>query len=160
MSEQTIEQAKLFLSFISVGAMLGVLFDFFRIIRRTGEGRAVTNICDACFWLFGGIFFISCFYRVAGADLRIYIYIAVLSGAALYFLLLSRFFVAAGTAVLRILMKVLFWIAKILAVPVRFFIRKTGKAALIVVSPVRDLTKKLKGLQRKFNFQKKLLKKI
>ena len=160
MSEQTIEQAKIFLSFTAIGAMIGVLFDFFRIIRRTEGGRAVTNICDAFFWLFGGIFFISCFYRVAEAELRIYIYAAVILGAALYFLLLSRFFVAAGVVVLKIITRIFLSAAGIILVPIRFFVRKTGKAALIVVSPARSLAKKMRTVQRKFDFQKKLLKKI
>lgn len=160
MSQEMIEQARLFLSFAATGLMLGAIFDVFRVIRRTAKNRAVTNICDACFWLFGGAYFISCFYRVAGANLRIYIYLAVVSGAALYFLLLSRFFVAAGCVILKIIIKILAAIAKILAVPVRFFLKKTGKAAVVVFSPVRNLTKKLKLLRRKFNFQRKLAKKI
>lgn len=85
MSQEMIEQARLFLSFAATGVMLGAIFDVFRVIRRTAKNRAVTNICDACFWLFGGAYFISCFYRVAGANLRIYIYLAVASGAAALF---------------------------------------------------------------------------
>lgn len=160
MSEWSIEQAKLFASFALTGIMLGAIFDIFRVVRRTVKSRTVTNLCDACFWLFGGVYFISCFYRVAGADLRIYIYIAALSGAAVYFFLLSRFFVAAGCALLGLFIKILAAVAKAAAVPIRFFLKKTGTAALIVFSPIRNLTKKFKALRRKFNFQKKLVKKI
>lgn len=160
MSAEAVEQARVFFACLAGGAAIAVVFDFFRIIRRSIGGELLDNLCDACFWLVGGLFFAAFLYRVNGLQLRLYVYAAIICGAAVYFFVISRFVVAAGVFAAGIIKKILIFIIKIFAVPIAFFLRKTERAVLIVLSPIRKLNKKTGKLRRKFIFDGKIIKKI
>lgn len=161
MNETSAEQAAVFLMCIFSGAVSGAIFDVFRIIRRTSEKNAVmTNLCDALFWLFYSTFFISFIYRINDGELRWYVFAASALGMTLYFILFSRLFVPCGVFLLKVIIKILEAFVKIIFVPIRFLIKKTGTAAVVVLSPVKGFIKRIRLLKRKFILSRRLMKKI
>lgn len=52
MGNNSINQAYLFLIFILNGLLIGILFDFFRILRKSFKTPDfITYIQDICFWI-------------------------------------------------------------------------------------------------------------
>lgn len=160
MSGEAVSQAEVFARCVFFGFLSGTVFDFFKVIRKTHKGAFIGNFCDACFWLFYGIIFPAFLYKVNDAALRWYVFLAVITGAAVYFALLSKPFVAAGTLLTKGIEGLFKLIIKILAAPILFAARKTGRAAVIISVPLRNFNKKIRALRRKFIFSKKILKKI
>lgn len=160
MSQEALNQADVFLSCMAAGLLSGAIFDLFKIIRRTVGIPFAVNLCDACFWMFYGVFFVSFIYRVNNASLRWYVFAALIAGAGIYFVALSKFFLAIGLKTAEIIVKIFKTVMKILFLPFKFILKRTGKAAVVILVPLRNFNKKLRALRRKFNFGKKLLKKI
>lgn len=160
MSSEAVSQAEVFVKCVFFGFLSGAVFDFFKVIRKTHKGALIGNFCDAGFWLLYGIIFSAFLYKVNDAALRWYVFIALITGAAVYFALLSKLFVAAGTFLTKGIEGLFKLIIKILAAPILFAARKTGRAAVIISVPLRNFNKKIRVFKRKFIFSKKLLKKI
>lgn len=160
MSSEAVNQAEVFARCIFLGFLSGAVFDFFKVIRKTHRGAFIVNFCDACFWVFYGIIFSAFVYRVNDAALRWYVFLAVITGATVYFAVLSKLFVAVGTVLANALEAFLKLILRILAAPILFAARKTGRAAVIISVPLRNFNKKIRAIRRKFIFRKKLMKKI
>jgi len=95
-------QAAAFLATALAGAVLGVLYDCFRILRRVVRHKTVaTTIEDAIFWVVSTLLmFIFLLNRNFG-DIRSFIFMGLALGTILYFMLLSRFFTKFAMIVLR-----------------------------------------------------------
>lgn len=152
-------QSPVFLSCILAGAMFGLIFDFFRIVRRSVSRRElVTNICDALFWIFATLFFTGWIFSVNDGALRWYVFASTLIGAMLYFMLISRFFVGAGVFIVSVLKKIFIFILKIILMPVSFIVRKSRKAVFFVIAPLKKTGKASKRAKRRIGNYFKLVK--
>lgn len=86
------EQVYIFLSSVLIGALMGIVFDFFRALRRKGNTRnIVVYIQDIIFWLIVAIIIITSSFILNNGDLRGYMIIGYLLGALLYMLILSNY---------------------------------------------------------------------
>ncbi len=71
-----LHQAYIFVVFIIVGIIIGILFDFFRILRKTFNTKdLVTYIEDIFFCLITGAIVLFSLFRFASGELRIYVFI-------------------------------------------------------------------------------------
>jgi spore cortex biosynthesis protein YabQ len=95
-------QGAAFLATAGAGAVLGILYDCFRIFRKVLRHKtAVTAIEDAVFWIISTLLmFVFLLDRNFG-DIRAFIFMGLALGAILYFAVLSRFFTKFAMAVLR-----------------------------------------------------------
>ena len=87
-------QAYIFFIFILNGLIIGILFDIFRIMRKsfkTSDFR--TNLQDILFWIFTGLILLYSIFRFNNGELRAYIFLGVFIGVALYMLLFSKIFI-------------------------------------------------------------------
>ena len=65
-----INQAYLFLIFMLNGAIIGLLFDFFRILRKSFKtNNLITYIEDILFWILSGISIIFSMYKFSRSEL-------------------------------------------------------------------------------------------
>ena len=95
-------QAVVFLITVVAGAVLGVLYDCFRILRRVLRHRTVaTAVEDAMFWIFATLLMFVFLMRQDLSEIRSFIFIGLALGAILYFMALSRFFIKFAMMVLR-----------------------------------------------------------
>ena len=83
-------QAALLAGALLLGAAVGLLYDFFRILRVRIPLKLLGALLDLVFWL--AVTAALFVYAVAAGDgaVRIYLVLGVLGGATVYFLLLSR----------------------------------------------------------------------
>lgn len=100
------EQVYIFLGTILVGAIMGVIFDFFRALRRNGNTRnIIVYIQDIVFWLIVAVIIITSSFILNNGDLRGYMLIGYLLGAFLYMLILSNYIKGIFVIVMNIIAK-------------------------------------------------------
>lgn len=97
--------------FSLIGILIGILFDTFRILRKSFKTPdIVTIIEDIIFWLLvGGILLFSIF-KFNNGELRSYIFIGLILGIIVYILTISRY-------IIKISVKILMTIKNILSFP-------------------------------------------
>lgn len=124
-------QAYIFFIFILNGLIIGILFDVFRIMRKsfkTSDFR--TNLQDILFWIFTGLILLYSIFKFNNGELRAYIFLGVLLGIALYILLFSKIFIKVNLLIINIIKQIFKYI---FFIPMKYtfkFIRK------IVLAPI------------------------
>ena len=89
-------QAASLLSALAIGALVGVLYDFFRILRARLHLPFLGAVLDLLFWLLvTAALFLHALWVGDGA-VRIYYVLAILAGAWLYFMAVSRWALKIG----------------------------------------------------------------
>ena len=106
----------IFLLFILTGMSIGILFDIFRILRKSFQTiDFITYIQDFLFWLLAGAILLYSIFSFNNGELRGYIFIGVILGIILYMLILSKYFVKISVAIINILKKIIY-------TPIKFII--------------------------------------
>lgn len=101
-------QAYLFLVFSLTGVEIGILFDFFRILRRTIKtGNIVTYIQDILFWILTGVLVLYNIWYFNNGEIRVYMFLGIIIGTLIYVSTLSNIFVKLFTEILSTIIKVL-----------------------------------------------------
>lgn len=96
-------QAYLFLVFSLTGVVIGVLFDFFRILRRSIKtSNTITYIEDILFWILTGLFLLYIIFKYSFGQLRIYMFVSLIIGIVIYFLTISKYFIKLNIKIIRI----------------------------------------------------------
>ncbi len=116
----TVELFTFFIFFLC-GIILGILFDFFRGLRKAiNMNTAAVHITDFTFWL-GAILIASFFvFFINGGLLRTFVFIAFFLGVVLYFFTLSRLFFWLFFKIIEIICHFLDLFFKILLTPLKF----------------------------------------
>lgn len=111
-------QAAVFGIMTATGFLLGVLFDCYRVLRGTVRLKTwSTALADLLYWLIATVVVFGILLFSNGGELRLYVFIGLFAGAALYYRLASNFVIRllleavrlAGTGV-RYLKLLLFWL--------------------------------------------------
>jgi len=101
-------QAYLFLVFSLTGVVIGVLFDFFRILRRTIKtSNIITYIEDVLFWILTGLLVLYNIWYFNNGEIRIFMFLAIILGVLIYMSTLSNVLIKIFTKVLQVTIKVL-----------------------------------------------------
>ncbi|MCL2382735.1 MAG: spore cortex biosynthesis protein YabQ [Oscillospiraceae bacterium] len=97
-------QAYIFVIFILYGFLTGLLFDVFRVLRKSFKTPDfLTHIHDIVFWVIVGITLLFTIFRFNNGELRGYIFIGVVLGALFYLLLFSKAFLKVSTSIIEII---------------------------------------------------------
>ena len=113
-------QAWLFLSTVMVGAAIGLLFDIFRIFRKTARhsGLAV-QLEDLFFWVAAtGLTFYYMLHRNYG-EIRPFAMVGIVIGGVLYFATISKWVLIVFVAVVNYIKKVVTVAFRIILMPLR-----------------------------------------
>ncbi len=131
-------QAYLFLVFSLTGVAIGILFDFFRILRRSIKtSNIITYIEDILFWILTGLLILYNIWYFNNGEIRIYMFLGIILGVLIYMTTLSSIFV-------RIFTKILSSIIKILEIPFKTIISIFRKIITTIVLLFTKCTKKIK----------------
>ena len=115
-----INQAYLFLIFAFNGVVIGLIFDFFRILRKTFKtSNVITYIEDILFWILAGISIIFFMYNFSDGTIRLFMIIALLLGFLLYILSISNFIIKIFVFFINILKNLFKTIIKVTSIPVK-----------------------------------------
>ncbi len=154
-----INQAYLFLIFTLNGVLIGLLFDFFRILRKTFKtGNIATYIEDIVFWILSGISIIFFMYKFSNGSLRLFIFLGLCFGIILYILTLSNIIIKTSVKIISGIIKLLHKIWSIIIIPLKFIYKVIDK---IIIRPGYIFSSKIQNFAtKKLNKTKITLKKI
>ena len=82
-------QAYTFIIFVLNGFIIGILFDIFRILRKSFKTPdVITYMQDIAFWILSGLIILYSIFKFNSGELRLFIFIGVLLGIWAYILVL------------------------------------------------------------------------
>ena len=128
-------------TFTITGIVIGILFDIFRITRRSfNTSDFVTYIEDILFWILTGFILLFTIFTFNNGEIRLYIFVSLLLGLILYILTLSKYFIKINVTILKFIKKILF-------VPIHLIINFTKK---FIILPSFCVFQKLKEFLTKW----------
>ena len=111
-------QAYLFLIFIANGIIIGILFDFFRILRRSFKtGDIITYLEDFIFWILTGIVILYSVFVFNNGEIRLYLFFGIAIGIISYMLIASTYVIKINVAIINFLKKILGTLFNFLSIP-------------------------------------------
>ena len=138
-------QTYLFLVFSLTGVIIGILFDFFRILRRTIKtSNFITYIEDILFWILTGFLILYSIWYFNNGEIRIYMFLGIILGVLIYMLTLSSILIKIFSKILRTLIN-------ILELPFKTIISLFRKIITAIEKFFTKITKKLTN--KKGNFE-------
>ena len=101
------------IAFFISGLIIGILFDIFRITRKTFKmPNIITYIEDVLFWLLTGLITLFTICKYTDGQIRLYMVLIMIMGAFVYFISLSKYFIKINTKIIDFIKFVLKTIAK------------------------------------------------
>lgn len=111
-------QAFLFLVFLLNGVIIGLIFDFFRILRKSFKTtNIITYIQDILFWILTGISIIFCMYKFSDGEIRLFMLLGIILGFLLYLLMFSSFIIQICVFIIKYIKKIIKYIIKLIISP-------------------------------------------
>jgi len=84
-------QAYLFLIFTLNGFIIGLFFDFFRILRKSFKTiNLITYIEDIIFWILTGFLILYSIFKFNNGEIRFFMFLGIAIGILLYMLIISN----------------------------------------------------------------------
>lgn len=137
-------QAYLFLVFSMTGIAIGILFDFFRILRRTIKtSNIITYIEDVLFWILTGLLILYNIWYFNNGEIRIYMFLGIILGVLIYMSTLSNILIKIFSKILQIIIKVL-------TVPFKAMIAISNNIITTVMTIYTKITKKFTNKEGNF----------
>ncbi len=136
------QQGRAFLGMLLCGIGFGLVFDFFRAIRKIFpmNGLAV-NLSDLLFWLICAVLVFASVKLTNRGELRMFAFLGFFSGMIAYFLVFGSYIAKWMAACLRCLIRVMVVVIKMVSVPFR-----------AVAVPLSKLGKKGRKIWKKMAF--------
>lgn len=147
MNTDTINQAYLFLIFILNGVLIGIVFDIFRILRKSfNTPNFVTYIEDVLFWIISALIILYSLFVFNNGQFRLYIFIGVFLGIAIYMLFFSKIIINISVKVISFVKEIISLIFKILSYPLNILYKMLK---VILIKPLQQISTKIKNLFKK-----------
>ena len=119
--------------FVITGILIGLLFDIFRILRKSFHTADwITYIQDVLFWILAGSMMLFSIFTFNHGEIRSYVFIGILVGIVIYMLAISKLVVKSSVTIIL-------FIKKILSYPISL-IEKVVK--MIIINPILFIAKK------------------
>lgn len=113
-------QAYLFVIFIINGILIGLLFDIFRIIRRTSKTTDLaTYIQDVAFWIITGIMTLAFIFYYNNGEIRFYVFLGIILGISIYILTISKYVIKISVKIVNYIKRIISIIVNIILLPLK-----------------------------------------
>lgn len=154
MYANNLEQLTNFLYFIATGIILSIIFDIFRILRRTIKtSDIITNIEDIIFGIITGIIILSSIFMFNNGELRLYIFIGIILGIIIYMVFISKYFIKFNVIIINSIKKIIKTIIKpfkiLLKIMKKIFLRPISFIVINIKSFVYKFYIKIKKVTKK-----------
>lgn len=137
-------QTYAFVMFILNGLLIGILFDIFRIFRKSFKTPdCITYIEDTLFWILSGLILLYSIFKFNNGELRFFVFMGVIFGISIYILIFSKMFIKVCVYIINFIKK-LFKI--LIIIPTKFIIKILNKT---IYNPFIFLYKNIAKLIRK-----------
>lgn len=152
-----LEQLTNFIYFIITGMVLGIVFDIFRILRKSFKtSDLVTNIEDILFGIITGIVLLFTIFLFNSGELRLYLFLGIIFGIILYLLLISKYFIKINVEIIKIIKKFIILITKPFIILQKFIKKIFFKPISFICINLKLLFKKiLKKFSKNIKIPKK-----
>ena len=149
------------LIFIITGIVIGILFDIFRILRKSFKTTDfITYLEDIIFWILTGCIMLFSIFIFNNGEIRSYVFIGIAIGIISYMLIISRFFVKISVSIIKFIKKILSYPIKLIK---NIFTKIILKPTLKILKNIHNLTKnkpKHINKHKKMNKKEGILKKM
>ncbi len=155
------EQGLIFVGMFLCGIGFGIMFDFFRAVRKIVPMNSLwVNLTDLMFWIVctTAVFFTA--RRTNQGELRWYEFIGLFLGTGLYFLMFGSMMATWMAKVLRLLLRLMVLILRILSFPVRLLLYPIRWVVKMTAPFRKKLAFSLSVRRQKWLFTRQQLKKI
>ena len=143
-------QAYIFIIFTLNGVFIGLLFDIFRILRKSIKTKdLVTYIEDVIFWILTGISIIYSMCVYCNGEIRFFMVLGIIIGIALYMLTISNYVIKIFVSIILFLKKILEKLIKIVIFPVKIIVKK------VILNPISIICINLSKLKMSFLSKKR-----
>ena len=127
------------LIFILTGLVIGILFDIFRILRKSFKtADFITYLEDIIFWILTGCIMLFSIFIFNNGEIRGYVFIGIAIGIISYMLIISRFFVKISVSIIKFIKKILSYPIKLIK---NIFTKIILKPTLKILKNIHNLTK-------------------
>lgn len=107
-----------FIAFILNGFLIGIIFDCFRILRKSFKTPDfVTYIEDILFGIVTGLLILYSIFKFNNGELRFYLFLGIFIGLLLYLLIFSKVFMKISVFIISIIKKT---INVLIIIPIKF----------------------------------------
>lgn len=111
---KTFSQEEIFLLFFIIGIIIGLIFDFFKVLRKSFKTKDLTTfIEDLLFLIISGAIIILGIIKLNGGEVRFYLFLGIFFGVLIYSLTISNLYVIILYEFVRICKKVFSIFSKI-----------------------------------------------
>ena len=133
-----INQVYLFLIFIINGVIIGILFDFFRILRKSFKtSDIITYFEDFLFWILTGFSILYFIFVFNNGEIRLFMFLGIAVGIALYMLIFSSLFIKINVSVITFFKRIFIKVLEIILIPFRFLKKLFFKPISFIIINVR-----------------------
>lgn len=144
-------QGYLFLVYTINGILIGILFDIFRILRRSFQTKdVITYLQDILFWILTGLLLLYTIFTFSNGEIRLYMFLGVFIGCLLYMILISKYFIKINVKIVLFLKNIIGTIISILIFPIKFIFKIIKKMLFKPIHFITINTKKIPHMQFKF----------
>lgn len=151
-----INQTSLFLIFTINGILIGIIFDIFRIFRKTIKTSDFgTYIEDFLFWIITAIILLYSIFTYNNGELRFFMFLAVILGFIIYIFTISSYLIKINVNIINTIKKIFIKALKIIYTPIiKIFkiLKKITFKPLLFISA--NLKKNMKNIKNKLKSQK------
>lgn len=150
-----IQLNSLFIYIIS-GMIIGVLFDFFRILRKSFHTPDfITYIEDILFWIITGIFLLFLLFNFSNGEIRIYTFLGLLIGIIVYMIFISKFIIKVSVTIVKFIKNIILKILSILFFPIKKLLKILKKIYIPFTFFVINIKKSISNIIKKITIKSK-----
>lgn len=121
-------QAYIFLIFIINGIVIGLLFDFFRILRKTFNTKDFAiYIEDIIFWILTGCTLLYSICTYNNGEIRFYMFLGVILGIIIYMLFISSYIIKINVKIFGLIKNFVEKIIAIIIAPFKYLYKITKR---------------------------------
>lgn len=131
-------QAYLFIIFTINGIIIGILFDIFRILRRSFKTTdIITYVQDALFWIITGFILLYSIFTFSNGEIRFYMFLGVFLGCLIYMLMFSKYFIKINVKIVVTVKEIVKKLISVLLFPIKAIINFLKK---LFFKPINFIT--------------------
>jgi spore cortex biosynthesis protein YabQ len=150
-------QALVFLTTVVIGAVIGFVYDLFRVIRKiVPHANLMTSIEDMLYWIIVSLLMFYVMLNQNNGEIRIFTVMGAFLGMLLYFLTVSKLFMAVSLTIVAFIKKILLVLFEIVMTPFRLIYKMLEKPIFLC----RKKLKKFRNVLKKWLHKSKNYAKI
>lgn len=128
-------QLELFSIFLINGLIIGLLFDFFRILRKAIKtADFITYVEDALFWILVGFIILYSIFTYNNGEIRLFMFLAIMLGILIYLTFISKLILNISLAIINVVKRILCSVFSIIKIPFYFLMKLIKKLFLNPIS--------------------------